>query len=702
MRAAFERGETMPSAGAIADLCAAYGVPTPGQRVARSADEAAGASGELGFPVALKVLSADASHKTDVGGVVLGLRDAAAVATAYADLDARMRAQGLAMDGALVQQMAASGLELVVGAATDPTFGKVVMFGVGGVLIETTRDVTFGLAPVSVERAHEMLGEIQAAALLDGVRGQPPVDRDALAALIVAVSRLVTDVPEIAEVDLNPVIAGPQGVCAVDVRVSLGAPPAPRARLGREEIVRTMRRVMRPESVAVIGASSEVGKIGYAVVRNMLDGGYAGQVYPVNPRATEIQGLPAYKSILDVPGNVDVAVFAIPAAFVASALAEAGQKGVAAAILIPSGFAEIGEVELQREIVEVAQQHGIRLMGPNIYGYYSTPAALCATFCTPYTQQGKVALSSQSGGVGMAVIGYSRAHEMGVSAIVGLGNKSDLDEDDLLEYYAQDPDTQVVACHVEDLKDGRAFVDVAKRVSRDRPVVVLKAGRTASGAKAAASHTGALAGADAIYTAAFREAGVVRARTLEQMLDWANALSMLPAPAGENVLIITGAGGSGVLLADSCSDYGLSLMSVPDDLGVAFRELIPPFGAFGNPIDLTGGEPPETYRKAIRLALHDDRVHAVILGYWHTILTPPMVFAELVAEVLEEARAAGKSKPIVASLMGDVQVEDACRFLEQRGVPAYPYAAERPVSALAAAYQWARRSGRLGGTPAAK
>ncbi|MDA0302470.1 MAG: acetate--CoA ligase family protein, partial [Chloroflexi bacterium] len=489
VRDAFQRGETSLTPSAIAGLCAAYGIPTPAQRVATDARASAAAAGEVGFPVALKVLSADASHKTDVGGVVLGLRDGEAVAAAYNDLSARMGALGIAMDGVLVQQMAGQGLELVVGAATDPTFGKVVMFGVGGVLIETTRDVTFGLAPVNLARAHEMLGEIQATALLDGVRGQPPVDRAALAELIVAVSRLVADTPELAEVDLNPVIANASGVCAVDVRVSLAAPAQPRERLDRDAIVATMRRVMHPKSVAVIGASSEVGKIGYAVVRNMLDGGYAGAVYPINPRATEIQGLPAYKSILDVPGDVDVAVFAIPAAFVAGALEEVGQKGVAAAILIPSGFAEIGEVELQREIVEVARRHGVRLMGPNIYGYYSMPASLCATFCTPYTQQGKVALSSQSGGVGMAVIGYSRAHEMGVSAIVGLGNKSDLDEDDLLEYYAQDPDTQVVACHVEDLKDGRAFVDAAKRVSRDRPVVVLKAGRTASGAKAAASHT---------------------------------------------------------------------------------------------------------------------------------------------------------------------------------------------------------------------
>jgi acyl-CoA synthetase (NDP forming) len=296
----------------------------------------------------------------------------------------------------------------------------------------------------------------------------------------------------------------------------------------------------------------------------------------------------------------------------------------------------------------------------------------------------------------MAIIGFSRSHRMGVSAIVGLGNKSDLDEDDLLEYYGQDPNTQVIAMHVEDLKDGRAFVEAAKRVSKEKPVVVLKAGRTAQGARAAASHTGALAGTDHIYDAAFREAGVVRARTLEDLLDWSRALSILPTPKGENVLIVTGAGGSGVLLSDSCTDYGLRLMTVPPDLDAAFKELIPPFGASGNPIDITGGEPPETYRRAIRLALNDDRVHALVLGYWHTIITPPMVFARLLGEVLEEARVAGKVKPVVASLVGDVEVEEACRYLEERGVPAYPYAAERPIAALAAKYQWARQAGKTG------
>jgi acetyl coenzyme A synthetase (ADP forming)-like protein len=685
------------TAAEAAEVCRAYDLPVPADRVAADASAAVAAAAEIGYPVALKVLSPDISHKSDAGGIRLGLTGEAEVRRAFDEIVASARAYDSAarVEGVLVQAMAGGGREVIVGATTDPTFGKVMMFGLGGIFAEVIRDVTFALAPVTPERAREMFTEIKGYPVLAGARGEVGVDFDALAGIVSRVSQLVTDFPEIAELDLNPVFASPSGAVAVDARIAVGAVANERHRPERGAILAAMRRTMAPRSIAVIGASAEEGKIGYSIVRNLIDGGYRGSIYPVNPRVPEIQGLKAYKSIGDIPGEVDVAVFAIPAALVAGALEQAGQKGVASAILVPSGFAEVGETQLQDDMIAVARRHGVRVMGPNIYGYYYTPSKLCATFCTPYTEQGTVALSSQSGGVGMAIIGFSRSHKMGVSAIVGLGNKSDLDEDDLLEFYEQDPNTQVIAMHVEDLKDGRAFVEAAKRVSKEKPVVVLKAGRTAQGARAAASHTGALAGADQIYDAAFREAGVVRARTLEDLLDWSRALSMLPTPKGENVLIVTGAGGSGVLLSDSCADYGLKLMTVPPDLDAAFKELIPPFGASGNPIDITGGEPPETYRRAIRLALNDDRVHALVLGYWHTIITPPMVFARLLAEVMDEAKAAGKVKPVVASLVGDVEVEEACRYLEERGVPAYPYAAERPVAALAAKYQWARHAGKI-------
>jgi acyl-CoA synthetase (NDP forming) len=337
----------------------------------------------------------------------------------------------------------------------------------------------------------------------------------------------------------------------------------------------------------------------------------------------------------------------------------------------------------------------VRLLGPNIYGYYYTHENLCATFCTPYDVKGGVALTSQSGGIGMAILGFSRTSKMGVSAIVGLGNKSDLDEDDMLTFFESDDNTTCVAMHLEDLKDGRSFVSAAQRITKKKPVVVLKAGRTAMGARAASSHTGALAGDDKVYDDILRQAGVVRAPGLNDMLEYARGMPVLPTPKGENVVIITGAGGSGVLLSDACVDNGLSLMEIPPDLDEAFRAFIPPFGAAGNPIDITGGEPPSTYEATIRLGLEDPRIHALILGYWHTIVTPPMVFAELTSRVVAEARAKGIDKPVVASLAGDVEVEKASEELYRNGIVAYPYTTEKPVAVLGAKYRWARAAGLL-------
>ncbi|MGH3501483.1 MAG: CoA-binding protein, partial [Nocardioidaceae bacterium] len=512
------------------------------------------------------------------------------------------------------------------------------------------------------------------------------------------VSDLVTDFPELAEVDLNPVFAAASGATAADVRVLLSTetPAGPR-HFSPDEIREQMNRIMHPRAIAVIGASSEDGKIGNSVMKNLVNGGYRGEIYPVNPKAEEILGRKAYPNVADVPGDVDVAVFAVPAKAVPGALEQVGEKGMAGGVLIPSGFAETGNADLQDEVVAIAHKHGVRLLGPNIYGYYYTPEDLCATFCTPYDVKGSVALTSQSGGIGMAILGFARSTKMGVSAIVGVGNKADIDEDDLLTFFEQDDNTQCIAMHLEDLKDGRSFVDVAKRVSSKKPVIVLKAGRTASGARAASSHTAALAGDDKVYDDILRQAGVVRAPGLNEMLEYARALPLMPTPVGENVVIITGAGGSGVLLSDACDLDGLRLMDIPPDLDEAFRAYIPPFGASGNPIDITGGEPPSTYEKTIRLGLEDPRIHAVVLGYWHTIVTPPLVFAEVATKAVEECRAKGIAKPVVASLSGDTDVEEASRRLFDHGVVAYPYTTEKPVDVLAAKYRWARAAGLVGG-----
>jgi acetyl coenzyme A synthetase (ADP forming)-like protein len=677
-------------------VCEAYGIPTPGEGLAGTADEAVRLAGELGGPVAMKIVSPDILHKTEAGGVKIGISGDDAVRSAFDEIIANAKAYNAdaGIDGIQVQQMLSGGQEVIIGATTDPTFGKVIIFGLGGVLVEVLKDVTFRLAPVDHATAISMLDGIKAAEILRGVRGGEAVDADALADVITRLSDLVTDFPQISEFDLNPVFARPDGASAADVRILLdNAEHAEPVRYSQEEILATMNRMMRPKAVAVIGASAEDGKIGNSVMKNLINGGYAGEIYPINPKADEILGRKAYKNIGDVPGDVDVAVFAVPAKFVPQALREVGEKNVPAAVLIPSGFAETGNHELQDEIVQIAREGGVRLLGPNIYGYYYTPQNLCATFCTPYDVKGGVALTSQSGGIGMAILGFSRTSKMGVSAIVGLGNKSDLDEDDLLTYFEQDPDTNIVAMHLEDLKDGRAFVEAAQRITKKKPVVVLKAGRTALGAKAASSHTGALAGDDKVYDDILRQSGVVRAYSLNDMLEFARGIPVLPTPKGENVVIITGAGGSGVLLSDAVVENGLSLMEMPKDLDEAFKAFIPPFGASGNPIDITGGEPPSTYEATIRLGLEDDRIHALILGYWHTIVTPPMVFAELTARVVAEARAKGIEKPVVASLAGDVEVEEASDYLYQHGVVAYPYTTEKPVAVLGAKYRWARSAG---------
>src|SRR5437660_11544541 len=413
-------------------VCDAYGIPVPKEGVAKSAAEAAKIAADMGFPVVMKIVSPDILHKTEAGGVMVGVKSGADAEQAYATIlaNAKKYKADAKIEGIQVQQMLAGGTEVIVGSITDGSFGKLVAFGLGGVLVEVLKDITFRLAPATKDDALSMLDGIQAHDMLKGVRGGDPVSREALADIIVKWSQLVSDFPEIVELDLNPVFATKKDAIAADVRIVVDFDykprPAPRP---TEEIVAAMNRIMQPKGVAVIGASAEDGKIGNSVMKNLINGGYKGEIYPIHPKADEIMGKKVYKSVKDVPGEVDIAVFAIPANFVAAALIECGEKKVVGAILIPSGYAETGNMKGQEEIQAIGQKYGIRLMGPNIYGFYYTPANLCATFCTAYDVKGSAALSSQSGVIGMAIIGFSRAAKMGVAAFGGLGDKYDMHED---------------------------------------------------------------------------------------------------------------------------------------------------------------------------------------------------------------------------------------------------------------------------------
>lgn len=680
------------------DILTVYDIPFCKGTVATDPDMAVKVAENLGYPVVMKIVSADITHKSDAGGVKTNLYSAAEVRRAYEEIMASVRAYKAdsSITGVLVQQMISEGIELVVGTTFSPQFGHAAMFGLGGLFVEVMKDVAFRLAPLSRDEALDMIREIKGRKILEGVRGKSAVDVNAVSDIIQKLSHLVVENPEVIEIDLNPVIASESGAVAADVRMLIGEPKKVAETIySSDEIITSMKRIFSPEAVAIIGASADPAKLGYSTVKNIIDGGYKGKIYPINPKADEILGLQCYQDINEVPGAVDVAIIIIPAKFVPDAITNIGKKGVAGAVIFSSGFAEIGNNELQRELVKRGRESNVRIMGPNIFGFYYTPSELCATFCTPYTEVGSTALSCQSGGVGMAIIGYSRSNKMGVSAIVGVGNKCDLDEDDLIEFYGKDPNTKVIAMHVEDIKDGTAFIKAAQKVSRDKPIIALKAGATELGERAAFSHTGALAGDDKIYSAAFEKAGVIRTSNLEELLDCARTFSKMPVPKGENVLIITGAGGLGVLLADACSKHNINLMKLDSDLDEAFKQYIPPFGATGNPVDITGGEPPETYEATIRLALEDDRIDSLILGYWHTLVTPPMVFARTAVKAKEEAEKTSAPKPIVASLSGDIEVEEAAKYLEEHGIPAFCYSSERAVVVLSSMYKWARRAGKI-------
>ncbi len=449
--------------------------------------------------------------------------------------------------------------------------------------------------------------------------------------------------------------------------------------------------LFEPKSIAVIGASEKPGKIGYAVMKNLVEYGYEGKIYAVNVKGVEIKignrVFKAYKSILDVPDDVDMAVVVVPAKFVPQVVEECGQKGVKVLPIITSGFGELGEEgkKVEEQIVETAHKYGMRILGPNIFGVVYTPNKINATFGPTDVMPGSLALISQSGALGIALMGWTILEKVGLSAVVSIGNKSDIDDADLLEYFKKDDNTKAILIYMEGVKDGRKFMETAKEVSKKKPIITIKAGRSERGAKAAASHTGSLAGADKIYDAAFKQSGVLRALTIGEAFDWARTLSNLPEPEGENVVILTNGGGIGVMATDAAEEEGLHLYDNLEDLKL-FANYMPPFGSYKNPVDLTGMAGAESYEGAVRAALENPNMHAIAVLYCQTAVLDPRDLAKL---VIREYNASGKKKPLVVAIVGGIEAKEAIDLLNEEGIPAYPEP-ERAIKALSALYRWSR------------
>jgi acetyl coenzyme A synthetase (ADP forming)-like protein len=446
----------------------------------------------------------------------------------------------------------------------------------------------------------------------------------------------------------------------------------------------------KPGSVAVVGASRDPNKLGYQVVANLLDGGFPGRILPINPKAEVIRGLRAYASILDVLDAVDLAVIVIPHAYVASALEECGRKGVRAAIVISAGFREAGREGLEEELklVEIARTHGMRLVGPNCLGVIDTSTPLNASFSAGMPPSGPAAFMSQSGALGTAVLDLALAGRVGFSKFISLGNKADVSETDLLRALEDDEETRVILIYVEGLPDGQEFIRVARRVTRKKPVVAIKSGVTKSGSRAVSSHTGSLAGSEAAYRAAFRQAGVIRAPSMQSLFDYAQAFAYQPLPEGSRIAIVTNAGGPGILATDALERAGLEMAKLSSKATASLSSFLPSAASTANPVDVLGDAKAERYERALEIVVDEPGVDGLIV-----VVTP-----QAVTEIAETARAVGRiskrsRKPILGCFMGEARIAPGVEILREYGVPNYGFP-ERAADALEAMTSHVREKAR--------
>ncbi len=567
------------------DFLRCYNIPVPQGFVATQAGEAVAAATHLGFPVVLKGVSTSVLHKTEAGLVELDVRDEDEVERGFHRL---LRRGGEQISGVLVEQQAARGREFVIGLTRDAQFGPVIMFGVGGVLTEAIDDVAFAVAPVDRRDALELVSSIRAHRLLGEFRGWPAADRHVLASVIEAVGRMAFDHPEIAEIDINPVLIDGGRPVAADallvLRPDLGSP------LVRPEVnLVNMMAVFRPASVAVIGASNDPTKWGGTILTNLVSGGYGGRLYPVTPQVETVLGLHAYPDVTSLPEAPEMALVAVPLPLVKGVVEECGRKGVKALVMVTAGFSEVDEAgsALEREIAQIASDYGMVLIGPNCMGVVSSRHRLYAVGALHLQPKpGPAGFISQSGNVGVQLMVSAERRGAGVGTFIGVGNEALVDTADVLDFLREDPDTGCVFAYIEGYDDGRRLLESARALTEQKPLVVLRAAVSDYGREAAASHTGALAGSQRVFEGAARQAGMLLTIDPDEFLDMAMAFSYLPLPRGNRVGVVTMGGGWGVLCADEVARSGLTLARFDDELLHTLDALLPSFWSRGNPVDL--------------------------------------------------------------------------------------------------------------------
>lgn len=660
------------------EILEGIGIATTGYLLARSEDEALAICDKIGFPVVLKIVSPDVIHKSDAGGVKLNLTNAEDVRKAYRNILETFKYQHI--KGVAVQRMAKAGIEAIIGITRDPSFGPLIMFGLGGVFVEVLRDVSFRILPITEKDAAEMIEDIRGSDILKGYRGKA-VDLESLSQLLLKISQLVVENPEIQELDLNPLFLYPDGYVTVDARMFVSEPAHPE--MTTPTGADSLRDFFYPQSIAVIGASDVKGKLGYNVLWNLVNHNFPGKLYPINPGKASIMGMRAYPSIRDVEDSVELAIVIVPAKAVEAAIADCAVKGVHFIVVEAAGFAETGEEgkAAQARIESIIRRHGLRVLGPNCSGVINTHHNMVQSIgLLGDLKKGNVGMVAQAGVYAAGILtGLSNVLDFGIVATIG--NKMDINETDILEYLSDDDHIRVIVMYMEDIRSGKRFVDVASRAAVRKPVIVLKSGRTEAGKKAVSSHTASLAGNDEVNSAAFKQSGVIRARDNEHLFALTRAFSKQPVPKGNGVMVITYTGSLGVAATDMLYLSGMRLAALEPYFRERLKNVLPDFASVGNPIDCSFSMTPEQVKNLIEIGVEAGDVHSFIV----------VIQGEILGSFVDVMKSIDyKEKPVVCVVAcKEFMISDVIK-MERAGFPVYS-TAEMAAEVLGQMYHYGVR-----------
>ncbi len=655
------------------EILSEYGIKVPKYALVTNSDEAVQKSKEIGFPLVAKIVSPDILHKTDVGGVKVGLNSEDEVKKAFDDMFNRLK-EKFDVKGVLLEKMVPNGVELIVGLQNDSQFGPSIMVGLGGIYTELFKDVSFRVLPVTKNEAAKMLESLRGKDILKGFRGSKPIDLDMLSQAIVNIGTLGVDMAgKYESIDFNPVVVYPDSYYVVDAKIILKDKSSDDAISTANPDSSYMDLFFNAKSVALIGASPEVGKIGNSVMESLVKHDYKGKVYPVNAKGyPEIMGVKAYKNLMDIQDPVDVVIVTVDLKFVPDLLVECGKKNIHNMVIISGGGKELGgeRAAIEKRVQDLSRELKVRIIGPNCIGIFNGENRLDCAFQGHLRmlrpKQGNVSFLSQSGTVGIAFMETSDA--FGLSKMISYGNRSDVDEADMIHYLAQDPSTNVIGLYVEGLGDGRKFMNSAKNVIKQyqKPIVVFKNGRSTKGAKQAASHTGSLGGSFAVISGAFEQTGIISVDSYEELTSALKALTWQPVPKGNKIAMVTNGAGPIIAAIDNFERLNLELAQLSDQTMKSFKEHYPATYVIGNPCDVTGSASADDYRFAIQAFLDDPNVDIVMP--WFVFQDDPL--EEKIVDILGDFQKQ-KKKPILIGAMGGPFTEKISKKIEDFNIPVY-------------------------------